>query len=62
MNKDYYTGLFFGGIFMALCFAFTSLYDLEGLAILIYYVLLAFAMVINDLIDKFEKKKKVVRK
>jgi len=56
MNRDYYTGLFFGGIFMALCFAFTLYYHLEGFTIVIYYGLLALAMIINDLMDKIKLK------
>jgi hypothetical protein len=57
MNRDIYLGLFFGGILMLLIFIITSIFKLEGLVVLFYYVILALAMSIHNLIEVWSKKK-----
>lgn len=58
MNKDIYLGLFFGGIFMAITFAILSIFALESLAIVLYYVSFAMAISLHRFIEMLKEKEK----
>lgn len=52
MNKDLYKGLFFGGIIAYFIAGLLTLIKLEDLSIVVYFVLIAIFIVINDFLNK----------
>ena len=58
MNKDFYTGMFFGGIIAFLISGILMLFKLEGLSILIWIILLDIIMFINICYDKLKSKRR----